>query len=598
MLKTFPAQIASVIRSRRGRRDLRVLVRFFLVLAVMITVYSVIFHLLMLREGQEHTWITGFYWTLTVMSTLGFGDITFHTDLGRLFSIVVLLSGTLYLLILLPFIFIEFFYEPWMNAQAAARAPRQLPAETRDHVLLTNHDAVTNALIHRLEQYQYLYALVVPEVEDALRLQDLGLNVMVGALDDPETWTQARAEAAALVVSTASDVTNTSVAFTVRGLAKDLPIITSARDEASVDILKLAGSSFVLRLEEVLGQSFARRTVGGDAMSHVIGQFDDLLIAEATAHLTPLVGKTLRDHQRLFEKLGVTVVGVWERGRFEPARTETALHGNTVLVLAGSKEDLFRYDEFFCIYNVSSEPVVILGGGRVGRATARALARRDMNYRIVEVLPERIRDPAMYVLGSAADLQVLEKAGIRETSTVIVTPHEDDLNVYLTIYCRQLRPDIQILSRATHERNVATLHRAGADTVLSYASMGASAAMNLLRRSKILMVAEGLDLFEVRVPAELAGRTIAESSIRDRTGCSVVAIHTESGIEVFSKPSMTLPADADIVLIGTAEAEERFLEIYGEAGRRSDDETTRGFWQTGTPPAAGRRRLADPRSEG
>jgi transaldolase / glucose-6-phosphate isomerase len=37
------------------------------------------------REGREHSWITGVYWTLTVMSTLGFGDITFETDLGRLF---------------------------------------------------------------------------------------------------------------------------------------------------------------------------------------------------------------------------------------------------------------------------------------------------------------------------------------------------------------------------------------------------------------------------------------------------------------------------------------------------------------------------------
>ncbi|UCF41708.1 MAG: potassium channel protein, partial [Gemmatimonadota bacterium] len=93
MLKTLVAEIASVIRSRRGRRNLRVLARFIFVLAAMITVYSVGFHLLMQREGQEHTWITGFYWTLTVMSTLGFGDITFHTDTGRLFSILVLLSG-------------------------------------------------------------------------------------------------------------------------------------------------------------------------------------------------------------------------------------------------------------------------------------------------------------------------------------------------------------------------------------------------------------------------------------------------------------------------------------------------------------------------
>ncbi len=563
MFKTFPAEISAVIRSRRGHRNLRLLARFFLVLAAMIIVYSVGFHLLMLREGQEHTWLTGFYWSLTVMSTLGFGDITFHTDLGRLFSMVVLLSGMIFLLVLLPFTFIEFFYEPWINAQAAARTPRQLPVKTHGHILLTNYDAVTSALIRRLEQYQYAYALLVPELEEALRLHDLGINVVVGDLDDPETWTRVRVEAAALVVSTASDATNTNVAFTVRGLTKDLPIITSASDEASVDILDLAGSNYVLRLEEMIGQSFDRRTVGGDAMSQVIGQFDDLLIAEATAHHTPLVGQTLLE-SRLREKAGITVVGVWERGRFELARPETVIHDNTVLVLAGSKEHLVRYDELFCLYHRSTAPVVILGGGRVGRATARALARRQVDYRIVEVLRDRIGDPEKYVHGSAADLATLEKAGIREAPTVIITTHEDDLNVYLTIYCRQLRPDIQILSRTTHERNMATLHRAGADIVLSYASIGASAVMNLLQSSKILMVAEGLDLFKVRVPAELSGRMIAESSIRERTGCSVVALGTERGMELVSNPATILPTGADIVLIGNIEAEKRFLALYGQ----------------------------------
>lgn len=566
MLKTAAAQITSVIRSRRGRRNLRVLGIFFLVLAVMITVYSVTFHVLMLKEEKDHSWLTGFYWTLTVMSTLGFGDITFDSDLGRLFSMVVLLSGMVFLLVLLPFTFIEFFYEPWMNAQATARTPRQLPPDTRGHVLLTHYDSVTSALIPRLEQYKYPYALVVPDLEDALHLHDLGLNVVLGDLDDPETWSRVRVETATLVASTSSDFTNTNVAFTVRGLAKEVPIITSADDEASVDILKLAGSSFVLRLPQLTGQSFARRTLGGDAKSHIIGKFDKLLIAEATAHRTPLVGKTIRE-SRLRETLGVTVVGVWERGRFEAARAETEIHENTVLVLAGSKEHLRRYDEFFCIYNVSTEPVLILGGGRVGRATAQALARRNVDYRVVEVVPDRIHDPEKCVVGSAADLAVLEKAGIRETSTVIVTPNDDDLNVYLTIYCRQLRPDIQILSRATHDQNVATLHRAGADSVLSYASLGTSAVMNLLQRDKILMVAEGLDLFEVTVPADLAGRTIAESAIRERTGCSVIAIRTSRSMEVVPSPSASLPAGADIVLIGTTEAEQRFLELYASGTR-------------------------------
>ena len=55
---------------------------------------------------------------------------------------------------------------------------------------------------------------------------------------------------------------------------------------------------------------------------------------------------------------------------------------------------------------------------------------------------------------------------------------------------------------------------------------------------------------------------IAETAIRERTGCSVVAIRTERGMEVVPNPAAHLPADADIVLIGTAEGEERFLDLY------------------------------------
>lgn len=75
-------------------------------------------------EGQEHSWITGLYWTLTVMSTLGFGDITFTSDIGRLFTVVVLVSGIVLLLMVLPFAFIRHFYAPWLEEQTKRRAPR------------------------------------------------------------------------------------------------------------------------------------------------------------------------------------------------------------------------------------------------------------------------------------------------------------------------------------------------------------------------------------------------------------------------------------------------------------------------------------------
>jgi voltage-gated potassium channel len=561
VIKSFPVQIISVIRSRRGRRNLSALLRFILVLIGMISVYSVVFHVLMLREGQDHSWVTGFYWTLTVMSTLGFGDITFHTDLGRVFSILVLLSGVVFLLVLLPFTFIEFFYEPWMKAQAAARAPRELPPEFTGHALLTNHDAVTTALIRRLEQYHTPYALLVPEVDEALRLHDLGLNTVVGDLDDPEAWRRVGVERAALVASTSNDFANTNVASTVRAISKDVPIITTASDEDSVDILTLAGSNHVVRLDEMIAQAFARRTIGGDAVAHTIGRFDRLLIAEAMAHRTPLVGKTLSE-SALRQEVGVSVVGMWERGKFEPPRPANQIHEDTILVLAGTAQSLRAYNDVFRAYNVSGAPVVILGGGRVGRAIARAFDARQVDYRIVEHVPEHVAGEAKRVVGNAADIDVLKQAGIDETPTVIITPHDDDLNVYLTIYCRRLRPDIQIISRSTLERNVATLHRAGADIVMSYAGMGASMIMNRLKPGRILMVAEGLDLFRVSVPKALAGKTIAESEIRARSDCSVVGISTPQGMEVVPGPAAQLPDGADILLIGTADAEDRFLELW------------------------------------
>jgi Trk K+ transport system NAD-binding subunit len=274
-----------------------------------------------------------------------------------------------------------------------------------------------------------------------------------------------------------------------------------------------------------------------------------------------LVGKTLRE-SNLREKVGVTVIGIWDRGNFEPARADTQIRDDSVLVLAGTRESLFRYDELFCIYNVANAPVVILGGGRVGRATARALAARDIDYRIVEKVPERVRDRSKLVVGNAADLDILKQAGIDEAPTVIITPHDDDLNVYLTVYCRRLRPDIQVLTRATVERNVATLHRAGADIVLSYASMGASTMMNLLKRSRILMVAEGLDLFRVKVPKALAGATLEDSAIRERTGCSVVALGRDEGMQLVPGADTVLEAGAEMLLIGSIDAEERFLELF------------------------------------
>ena len=563
MLKSFSSQIMALSPRRSSRRNLGILLRFLAVLAGLIATYSVMFHLLMLREGQDHTWLTGLYWTLTVMSTLGFGDITFHTDLGRGFSILVLLSGMLFMLVLLPFTFIEFFYEPWMRAQAAGRTPRDVDPETRDHVLMTNYGPMAAALIRRCALYRIQYVVLVESAEMALALQDEGVNVVVGDLDDPDTYRRVRVDQAALVVATASDVINTSVAFTVRELARKVRIVATAQSEASVDILELAGCNDVLRPEEIVGEWFARR-MRKDAAAHVIGNMDRVLVAEASADGTPLIGKTLAESQ-LRETTGVSVAGLYVRGRFEAAQPGARICKGSILVLTASKESLARFQEEFTVPQGDPRPVLILGGGRVGRATARAVAKRGHDYRVVEKDPNQIRPGGRYLLGDAAKYEVLQEAGIKETGSIVITTHDDDLNVYLTLYCRRLRPEAQIIARATSERHVATLHRAGADYVVSYASTAVGAILNIMRERQIVQVGEGLDFFRVSVPPALAGRSVGESRIREQTGCTIVAVTVDGTMRPIRGPDEILLADAEVMLVGAVEDQERFLSQFSSS---------------------------------
>lgn len=563
-MKFLSSLFASMLSSEMTKRNIRLLLKYLFALVGMIAVYSVVFHFLMAAEGQEHSWITGVYWTLVVMSTLGFGDITFTQDPGRAFSVLVLMSGVVFLLILLPFIFIKFFFAPWMESEARNRAPRELPEDMCDHVILTSYDSITISLIEKLKSHRQHYVVIVEDLHRALELFDMGVRVAIGNIDDPLTYRKMRVGRACLVVATNSDQLNTNIAFTVREENDNIPIITSADSFNSVDILSMAGSSSVLLLYELLGHSLASLTIAGDCKANIIGRYQDLVIAQAPAMGTPLVGKTLAE-SNLRKAFGLTVVGMWSRGKFTISKADTLIDRTSVLVLAGSQESIDAYDEvysFYHIYKIAGDPVIIIGGGRVGLAAASRFRERDIPCLIIEKKQRKDSDGQLYIQGDAADISTLKKAWFEKAPAALITPHDDDTNIYLTKYLRSLRPDMQILSRASMERNISTLHRAGADFVLSHASLGANTIFNFINNEDTLLLAEGLNIFHLKTPGGLVGKTLMNSGIREKTGCTVVAVQQDGTATINPEPDIRLGSSDELLLIGTFDAERTFLQEF------------------------------------
>ena len=571
-MKFLGSEFAYLVSEREMQGNLRSLVKYLLFVALVIATHTVVFHLIKLHvEGEQHSWVTGFYWTLVVMTTLGFGDITFTSDLGRVFSVVVLLSGVFLLLVLMPFLFIRLFYAPWLEARVRLRAPRKVPAKTSGHVIIAEHDDVAAGLVDRLKGEGVPYFVIEADPTRAAQLVGDDVSVVAGESDSGATYQRLEAGTARLVLANCADTTNTNITLTVREVAPDVPIVAIVEEEESLDILQLAGATHVLPLKHQLGEYLANRVDVGRAEAHVIGSFGDLQIAELPARGTLLSGETVRG-TRLRERTGLNVVGLWERGRLRPAYPQTVIQPDSVVVVAGTAPQVATLDALLPARQTPVVPVLVIGAGKVGQAAAIALKRKGLPVHVIDreagALVSLATEVDRVFSGDAADRRLLERAGIEQAPSVLLTTNDDAMNIYLAVYCRRLNAQVRIVSRITYERNVEAIHRAGADFVLSYTSLGIEAVLSILRGHDLVLLGEGVELFSIPVPASLADRPLRESGIGSKTGLSVVALKREGVLVTQLTVETILHSGAELIMLGSLEQRRAFAETFEGGGSR------------------------------
>ena len=252
-----------------------------------------------------------------------------------------------------------------------------------------------------------------------------------------------------------------------------------------MDILELSGATSVLPLKHQLGDYLANRVDAGRPEAHVVGEFRGLQIAELPAHDTPFVGKTVRDTQ-LRQQTGLSVVGLLGARQTAPGLPADRDPTDSVLVVAGTAHADRRAQR--AAAPAATDAAAGAGdrrrqgrpGGGQGAQAQRAARARDRS----DARPRSRRSPATSTPSSRATRPTGGCSNAPASSrraSVLLTTNDDAMNIYLAVYCRRLNPDLRIVSRITHERNLEAIHRAGADFVLSYTTLGIEAVMSLLR---------------------------------------------------------------------------------------------------------------------
>lgn len=231
------------------------------------------------------------------------------------------------------------------------------------------------------------------------------------------------------------------------------------------------------------------------------------------------------------------------------------------------------------------EHIIIVGYGRNGIQTTHDLLLLKKKVVVIEKNHELIlahqkeKENVIFVEGDATEDSVLETAGIQSAGALITTLPIDADNLYVVLTARSLQPDLQIISRASHESSYKKLITAGASHVVMPEKVGGTFMASLVAKPDLaeffhhlsIEDNEGVNLVEVvcsDLPDEFHDHTIHDMSIRRLTGANIVGFRTPEGQYIInpSGDTVMLP-NAKLFVLGTPDQIEKVKQIIREKHR-------------------------------
>ncbi|MFB6164084.1 MAG: NAD-binding protein [Haloarculaceae archaeon] len=205
--------------------------------------------------------------------------------------------------------------------------------------------------------------------------------------------------------------------------------------------------------------------------------------------------------------------------------------------------------------------VIIVGGGRVGRALAERLEDRGENVVIVErdeTVVETTRNAGHTVhIGDGTDTDVLRSAGAENARTVVAATGDDDVNL-LVAQLANSKFDVEtVISRANNPDNVEAFEDLGVRTISS-AMATAWAIDNQIERPAIAHwmtdVGRQGDVQEVEVSeGPFAGRSVREIGPELPENCLVALVDRGGDVRV-PGPDFVFEAGDRVTLLGERDA--------------------------------------------
>lgn len=529
-------------------------------LVFLMFVYAAIYkYSLAAFDGESISYMGALQFVVETFTATGYGsESPWTTDPMNLIVIVMDLTGVALIFIALPVLVFPLFEEV-----ISTTVPTSVDEDLRDHVVICTLTSRGETLIAELDAWNVPYLIVESDRERASELYEAGYHVIRGDPQSVDSLEAANLSEARALVADSTDRINPSIVLTAIEVSEDVRLISIVDDPGNETYHRLAGADDVLNPRSLVGESLASKvTVGvSDEFDDTVGLGEDLELVELPLHRSSeLVGESIAQ-SRLLSSGDLNIVGVWSNGEFEsPPAPDRELESGEILLVTGRHEEIdsLRKRTGARVRHHYPGVTIVAGYGQVGSSIAQAFEDADVPYTVVDLEDK----PNVDIVGDITDPEVLSRANIEDARSIIFALPDDALTEFATLVARDGNDVVEILARAEDAENVQKVYRAGADYVLSLATIsGRMLASTVLDREEVVTTDGQIEVIRTDAPG-LAGRSLGDADVRARTGCTVLAVARDGERIVDLDADVDLYRRDELIVAGTDEAINRFTEQF------------------------------------
>jgi voltage-gated potassium channel len=239
----------------------------------------------------------------------------------------------------------------------------------------------------------------------------------------------------------------------------------------------------------------------------------------------------------------------------------------TSFILEGKLKSIYKNYMTDLKINKLKNHVIVCGYGRNGMEACEELRRSQRPFVVIERNPEVLEkfkstEGAYILFGNATSDEVLKTAGLERADVIIISTPSDADNVFITLTSRGMKPDINIIARASETESESKLYRAGANNVIMPDHLGGMFMAKMVTKPVVieflnLMTGHtGLHYHLEQLRYEdlkpiFQNKTLRELRIHEITGGTVIGIKDSlKGLIPSPAPETLIGPNDTIIVLG------------------------------------------------